>query len=190
MESILSHHFPQSACIGTSSLEEAMPKLEQHCPDFILLDLSLAGISGVAAITCIRSLHPLVPIIILSGSSDTLDIQHSFEAGANGYLIKSEPSRNIVSAIKHVLNGHQHMPSIMQNPPAQQAIETTKKIDALQFKILRLIAQGKQNNEIAILLDISEATLKQHNRAIFKRLEVSNRTQAVCEAIRLGFIHP
>ena len=172
-----------------------------HDLDLILLDLSLPGLNGLSALPELHELRPTVPLVILSASEDSADIQQALNAGAMGYIPKSSSSHEMITALRLVLAGEIYVPPAML--AALEALESAsspvdtassleeKGIDGLtprQVEVLRLMAQGLSNKGICKRLNVAEGTVKLHVTAVMRALNTCNRTQAVIEATRRGLI--
>ena len=172
-----------------------------HDLDLILLDLSLPGLNGLSALPELHELRPTAPLVILSASEDSADIQQALNAGAMGYIPKSSSSHEMITALRLVLAGEIYVPPAML--AALEALETAsspvdtassleeKGIDGLtprQVEVLRLMAQGLSNKGICKRLNVAEGTVKLHVTAVMRALNTCNRTQAVIEATRRGLI--
>ncbi|MGA3047065.1 MAG: response regulator transcription factor [Terracidiphilus sp.] len=167
--------------------EEAVKLHAQHGPDITLMDLRLPGISGVETIRAIRSQSPKARFIVLTTYEGDEDIYQAMEAGASGYLVKGMPQEMLINAVKKVHTGGRYLP-----PPVSQALTSRTRDSNLsnrEREVLRLLANGKSNREIAGQLGITEATVKCHVSVILMRLNASDRTQAVVTALQRGLIH-
>lgn len=164
--------------------------IKQHgilSPDITLMDLRLPGISGVEAIRQIRKTAPGSRFIVLTTYEGDEDIHAAMEAGASGYLVKGLPQEMLVTAVRRVHAGGRYLP-----PPMSQALASRTRDSSLSTRereVLRLVAGGKSNKEIATSLGITEATVKCHVSVILSRLNASDRTQAVVTALQRGLIH-
>jgi DNA-binding NarL/FixJ family response regulator len=167
--------------------EEAVKLHALHHPDITLMDLRLPGISGVETIRSIRAQSPKARFIVLTTYEGDEDIYQAMEAGASGYLVKGMPQEMLVNAVKRVHAGGRYLP-----PPVSQALTSRTRDSNLsnrEREVLRLLATGKSNREIAGQLGITEATVKCHVSVILMRLNASDRTQAVVTALQRGLIH-
>lgn len=151
----------------------------------ILLDLIMPGMEGLSSITCLRNKVPSVPIAIISFKEDYSTVYEVLELGVKGFIPKSMSSDVILSAVQLIANGGVYIPeALLQNMPGVP--DDSHNQDVLPYKltrrqcdILKLIATGSTNKEIGRSLGVSEATVRTHTTAIFKILNVTNRTQAV-----------
>jgi two-component system response regulator DegU len=169
-----------------SSGEEALRKAKELNPDIILMDIRMPGMSGIEATRQLKAQGCTANIIILTIYEDKF-LAQSAEAGASGYLLKDIKQEELVKAIKFAYEGQSPFsPSITKTLFKQFAtmVENTRKtiLTPRQLDILRLIAGGITNKNIAQKLYLSEATVKRETSTIFAKLEATDRTQAVAEA--------
>lgn len=171
-------------------------KLVETNPDLdvVLLDLRLPGVSGHAAISEFGRLRPTLPIIILSSSEDPADVRRAIALGALGYMPKSGSRLALMSAIDLVLNGEIYVPPLLvdgpvgETPRSAPAARHGVKLTDRQAEVLAMLSQGMANKVIAMKLNLSEKTVKIHVTAIFKEMNVINRTQAAAVGRQLGLI--
>jgi len=188
--SLLSAYFTQAQCFESATAEDALRHLKQHKTDLIMLDLALPGIGGIQAVEAIRSLQPNIPILILSASENMHDIHRCLALGANGFVNKTEESDTMLEAIQTILNGKRYIPKDLQGraPLIAQELKQVDGITERQMQVLRLIHEGKRNHEIAIALNVTDATVKVHCRDLFQQLGVNSRLSAVQKSLRLGLL--
>ncbi len=156
--------------------------------DAVLLDLTMPGLDGFAAIGEFRNLSPGTPIIVLSASEDAGSIRRALAAGANGYVPKSARPQTLLSAMRLVLSGETYIPPLLVDATAPSGTDHGSGLTPRQLDVLRLLGTGQSNKEIALVLDLSEKTVKAHVTAIFKALDVINRTQAATAARQAGLL--
>ena len=182
------YSFPQAQIHETAAVNEFYERLENGPePDLGLLDLNLPGASGFSALVHVRAQYPALPIIVVSAHEETSIIQRAIAHGAVGYIPKSAHPSHIGEAIRHVLEGDIWLPpnlptNLSFDPRAADETALAERIQSLtpqQFRVLMMVAEGLLNKQIAYELDVSEATIKAHVTAIFRKLGVQNRTQAV-----------
>jgi len=183
------YSLPQAQISETAAVNEFYERLENGPePDLVLLDLNLPGASGFSALVHVRAQYPALPIIVVSAHEDASIIQRAIAHGAMGYIPKSAHPSHIGEAIRQVLDGDiwlpPNLPAANMNFDPRAADETAlaERIQSLtpqQFRVLMMVAEGLLNKQIAYELDVSEATIKAHVTAIFRKLGVQNRTQAV-----------
>ncbi len=175
--------------------EEALQCLERLSPDVVLMDLQMPVMGGVEATREIRRRWPKVAVLILTTYDDDELIWQGIQAGARGYLLKDAQPEELLSGVRTVASGGTLLPpeivlKLTQVIQQGGSAETQGRdpLTEREQAILNLIAKGLSNKEIASHLFISENTVKTHISNLFQKLEVSDRTQAVTKAIRLGLI--
>ncbi|MDR3723858.1 MAG: response regulator transcription factor [Terracidiphilus sp.] len=167
--------------------EEAVAQHAAIRPDITLMDLRLPGMGGVEAIRQIRRQCPDARFIVLTTYEGDEDIYQALEAGAAGYVIKDMPQQVLFDAIRKVRSGGRYLPN-----PISKALASRVPNSALSKResdVLKLIAQGRSNGEIAGELGITEGTVKCHVSVILNRLNARDRTQAVVTALQRGLLH-
>lgn len=189
----------QTKFLQTQWLEaQTIEALEQHLKnnntsDLVLLDLHIPGAHGFNTLIHIRSHYPHIPVIVISAFEDNETMNKAMECGAAGFIPKSTPVDNIFNAIDQILLGHIWLPESFSLLNKKHSSDINQQIASLtqqQHKILMMFAQGLLNKQIAYELHVSEATIKAHATAIFKKLNVRNRTQAVIALGTLDIIPP
>lgn len=179
---------PEMECVGQAgSGEEAIQQHAACKPDITLMDLRLPGISGVETIRRIRQKAPNARFIVLTTYEGDEDIHQAMEAGASGYLVKGLPQEMLVSAVRRVHAGGRYLPPSMSQALASRLPDSS--LSHREREVLKLMAEGKSNREIADKLEITEATVKCHVSVILARLNASDRTQAVVIALQRGLLH-
>lgn len=165
---------------------EAVQMFREHRPQVTLMDLRLPDISGIDALIAIRSEYPDARVIMLTTFEGDVEIQRALEAGARGYLLKSTPPKELMDAIRQVHAGRKRVPPEVAAQLAEHLSDdalTPREID-----VLRHVAGGNRNRDIAERLFISEETVKVHIKHLMEKLGASDRTQAVAIAVRRGII--
>lgn len=157
--------------------------------DLMLVDLAMPGRDPFAALATLLDRAQAIPIVVLSANEDPRDIRRALDAGVVGYIPKRESAAVMLGALRLVLAGGVYVPALLlQSPPPArrngEGLLTQRQLDVLQH-----LMQGKSNKEIGRELDLSEATVKVHVTAIFRSLNVQNRTQAAHTARTLGLLH-
>jgi DNA-binding NarL/FixJ family response regulator len=179
--------------------QEAVEKARSLLPDVILMDVSMPKMTGVEATRIIKREFPHIGIIALTMYEEQQYIFDLVRGGATGYLLKDSDSDQIVKAIQSVYRGESLIhPAVASKILAEFSLLAQKKgkkagwvehdLTEREITVLRLVADGKTNKEIANNLDLSEKTVKNHVRNIFHKLQVYDRTQAAILAIRKGLI--
>ena len=170
-----------------ASGSEALQKFRDHRPDVTLMDLRLPDISGIDAMIAIRTEFAEARIIMLTTFEGDVEIQRALEAGARGYMLKSMPPRELVEVIRQVHLGKKRVPAEVATHLAEHLSD--EALTAREVDVLRRIAEGNRNRDIAERLFISEETVKVHVKHIMEKLRASDRTEAVAIAVRRGIIH-
>ena len=166
---------------------EAIQGFREHKPDVTLMDLRLPDMSGIDAMMAILCEFPEARIVMLTTFEGDVEIQRSLEAGARGYLLKSMPPSDLLDVIRQVHAGKKRIPPEVASQLAEHMgdeLLTKREID-----VLRAVADGNRNRDIAEKLFISEETVKVHIKHIMEKLHASDRTDAVAIGVRRGIIH-
>jgi len=180
----------QVTVLEAGNLRAALDKLALEWPvDLLLLDLQMPGMSEVEGFLAIRRAYPTLPVVIVSGVNDPQIIRTLLDGGARGYIPKFTGSEQLMDALRRVLNGEIYVPDAVFLPQSQPAGNgESAPLTSRQLQILPLLAEGMPNKRIADALGLTEGTVKQHLKDLFRRLHANNRTQAVREARRLGLL--
>jgi len=165
---------------------EAIQKHREHRPDVTLMDLRLPGLSGIDAMIAIRTEFPDARVIILTTFEGDAEIQRALREGARGYLLKSTPPNELLQAIRQVHAGKKRVPPEVAAQLADHM--SSENLTAREVEVLRQVAGGNRNRDIANKLFISEETVKVHIKHIMEKLEANDRTQAIAIAVRRGII--
>jgi len=165
---------------------EAVEMFRRHVPDVTLMDLRLPDVSGIDALIAIRAESPEARIIMLTTFEGDANIRRALEAGARGYLLKSTPPADLVETIRQVHAGRKGIPPDVAAHIAEHLGD--ESLTERELDVLRLIAGGNRNRDIAEQLFISEETVKVHVKHVMEKLGASDRTQAVAIALRRGII--
>ncbi len=183
LKSSVGHALQEPLICEAGSIAELQALLEKNSsPDLILLDLHMPGAHGLSGLIFLRGQYPDVPVVVVSASDDLQIIQKIKNHGANGFIPKSTPLEALKTAILNVLDGENSWPDNFQPAESYETSDIEARLATLtpqQFRVLGMISEGLLNKQIAYDLDVSEATIKAHVTAIFKKLGVRSRTQAV-----------
>lgn len=183
LKSSVGHALQEPLIHEAGSIAELQALLEKNAsPDLILLDLHMPGAHGLSGLIFLRGQYPDVPVVVVSASDDLQIIQKIKNHGANGFIPKSTPLEALKTAILNVLDGENCWPDNFQPAESYETSDIEARLATLtpqQFRVLGMISEGLLNKQIAYELDVSEATIKAHVTAIFKKLGVRSRTQAV-----------
>jgi DNA-binding NarL/FixJ family response regulator len=169
-----------------SSGAEAIQQYREHRPDVTLMDLRLPDLSGIDAMIAIRSEFTEARIVILTTFEGDVEIHRALQAGARGYLLKNMPPSELAEAIRQVHKGKKRVPPEVAAHLAEHMSD--EELTAREIEVLRKVAGGNRNRDIAELLFISEETVKVHIKHIMDKLGASDRTQAIAIAVRRGVI--
>jgi DNA-binding NarL/FixJ family response regulator len=179
---------PDMMLVGEASTgAEAIQQFKQHMPDVTLLDLRLPDMSGIDVLIAIRSEFPKARIVMLTTFEGDVEVQRALQAGARGYLLKNMPPVELLDVIRQVHEGKKRIPPEI----ASQLLEhlSDEGLTEREVEVLREVADGNRNREIAERLFISEETVKVHIKHIMEKLGAADRTQAVAIGVRRGIIH-
>jgi DNA-binding NarL/FixJ family response regulator len=166
---------------------EAIQGFREHEPDVTLMDLRLPDMSGIDALIAIRTEFPEARVIMLTTFEGDVEIQRALEAGARGYMLKSMPPKDLVDGIRQVHAGKKRIPPEIASQLAEHLSD--EDLTGREVEVLRQIAGGNRNRDIAEKLFISEETVKVHIKHIMEKLGASDRTEAVAIGVRRGIIH-
>ena len=182
---------PQAAIDEVSRYEEVYQLLkDRQGYDLIIVDLDLPDIEWEQGLFQIKERSKEAKIIVITASEDNPSIKKAVSMGILGYIPKSLPPKVMLGAIKIVMEGGSYLPITALNQikrdSVEEEVESNKRtiknnLTGRQLEVLRLIAQGKSNKQIAYEMQVSEATVKLHINSLLKNLQVHNRTQAVLE---------
>ncbi|RYY42273.1 MAG: response regulator transcription factor [Sphingomonadales bacterium] len=177
---------PDMTVVGEASDgAEAVARFAELTPDVTLMDLQMPGSSGFEAIEGIRA-RSRAPILVLTTYPGDSQALRALKAGANGYLLKSCIRRELIDAIRAVHAGRRPISAEIAQEIAAHALD--ERLTEREVAILRLVAEGHPNKQVAWRLQVSTDTVKAHLKNIFAKLDVSDRTQAVIIAARRGYI--
>ena len=204
---LLENH-PDITITGTAlSGEAAIEEVAREQPDVLLLDLGLPRMSGIDVTREVKARWPQVEILIFTIFDEEERVLEAVKAGASGYLLKGMPADKIIEAIKEVRAGGtviqpnlarrllrhfrvepDNIPAAPPPPPQAAPEPPIKPLSDREKEILQLIGKGVSNNEAAQMLNLSKATIRTHLEHIYRKLEVTNRVEAVTEGIRRRII--
>jgi len=174
---------------------EAIRRAEELLPDVVLMDIRMPRRSGIEACTAIKEIVPSTKIVILTISDEESDLYEAVRAGANGYLLKDVPGEEIADGIRAVAGGQSLISPSMASKLLSEFATMIKKSEERpqlpvprltdrELQVLKLVARGMANKEIALELFISENTVKNHVRNILEKLQLHSRMEAVVYAVR------
>ncbi len=174
--------------------EHAVMLADRLRPDVVVMDLEMPGIGGIEATGQITAAHPEIRIVVLTSHAAEEDVFPALKAGALGYLLKHSAPEDVLHAIEQAHRGETVLhPAIarmvlqeLNRPPAPRQVLTSDPLSAREIEVLRLLARGMSNQEIADSLVVGEATVRSHVSAILRKLQLASRTQAALYALREG----
>jgi DNA-binding NarL/FixJ family response regulator len=165
---------------------DAIARFRTLQPDVTLMDLQMPAMSGLDAILAIRAEFPAARILVLTTYAGDVQAVRALKAGATGYLLKSSLRTELLDAVHDVYRGKRHMDREVAAEIALHVVDDD--LSEREIAVLRLVAEGQANKEIARSLTLSEETVKAHLKSIFAKLDVADRTHAVTVAARRGII--
>ncbi len=173
---------------------EALELAAKTAPDLVLMDLKMPGLNGVEATRRLCALYPQLKVLVLTTFDDDEWVFDAIRAGASGYLLKDTPRDKVIEALRGTAAGKTYVDPAVAGKVLDQvasrqerpATLITDKLTGREVDVLRLIARGLSNAEIAERLHLSEGTVRNHVSTLFSKLDVADRTQAAILAIRHG----
>jgi len=185
---------PDFLVVGQASTgSEVITNIEIAQPDMLLLDLEMPELDGVEALTRIATEHPCVKVLVFTTYDDAERMVAAVQAGAQGYLLKGSPRDEVFSAIREISQGGSHLQPeaasrLMRDVSPEGQDPASSQLTARELDVLKLLAKGMTNKEIAAELVITVRTVKFHMSSIMRKLEAGNRTEAVKNAAERGVI--
>jgi DNA-binding NarL/FixJ family response regulator len=193
---LMEHGFPVVGEAPTG--EAAMPLIERRHPDIVVMDLSMPGMSGAEATRELRWRFPAIAVLVVTVSAGELDVLDALEAGAAGYLLKDAGPEEIMRALQAAVDGDTPLSPRVAGMIVERArgvaggvdasSRVVEELTARELEVLRLLAQGLDNSEIAKQLYLSPTTVKRHISGVFAKVGAGNRVEAAIWAVRAGVI--
>lgn len=185
--------YPDVDTVEARSIAEALEFLSGPAPfDLALLDLSMPDVQGFEGLLQLRTRHPRLPVVVVSGHEDPKIISEALSYGAAGFIPKSVRKSDLAAAIRSVMEGAVHVPqTYVARPPEPGSADRAEMVRRLarltpqQLRVLQMLRQGLLNKQIAFELQVGETTVKAHVSEILRKLNVYSRTQAVIEVSKL-----
>ena len=175
---------PNVRLVEAASIAELEARLSEKSDwDLVLLDLNMPGAYGFSGLVLLRGQYPQIPVVMISAQEEAAVVARSREFGASGFIPKSSPLETIQQAVRQVLEGEVWWPpqafeAVSVSAEAKAASAGLASLTPQQFRVLTMVCEGLLNKQIAFELSVSEATIKAHVTAIFRKLGVRTRTQA------------
>lgn len=166
--------------------EAALEAYNRTRPNLVIMDVRLPGMDGVAATAAILREFPDAGILMLSTHAGEEEIYRAMQAGARGYVLKSVLREDLLRAIREVHAGRRHLDPIVASHLAERL--SHRSLTARELEVLRMVAKGWGNKEIANALNIAEVTVKLHVSHVLEKLNVKDRTEAATTAVQRGII--
>lgn len=166
---------------------QALASYREHRPSVVLMDLRLQGDSGTRLTRALRTEFPDARVLLISNYDGDEDIRQALAAGAMGYLFKSVVEDELVDAIREINAGRRYLPRGVA--ACLEEGDSRERPTHREEELLELLGKGLHNRELGQVLGVSEDTVKSHLKSLFRKLGVSDRAEAVREAMRRGFIH-
>ena len=181
---------------ATGSGEEAVALADTKKPDVIVMDLVMPGLDGIEATRRILARNPQARVLVLTTFADDQRVREAIQAGATGYLLKDVLKADLLRALRDAAMGRPSLhPEVQQHLMREVAGKTSSsreepplhaKLTERETDILRLLAEGRSNKEIAVALNLTEGTIKGYVSTVFDKLGVQDRTQAALYAVKHG----
>ncbi|USH02208.1 response regulator transcription factor [Grimontia kaedaensis] len=197
---VIRGRFEECEILQSEDIERTLDVTEENPDlDLILLDLNMPGMAGLKGLLELRNQHPTIPVAIISAETNKQIILQTIAYGAVGFIAKSAPREKMREAFEQILDGHVYLPadiiraegesegSHRRKEDPQFSPEMLHTLTRRQLLVLKSMAQGAANKQIAYDLNISETTVKSHVSAILKKLGVHNRIQAVVGVTNIDF---
>lgn len=175
------------ACTA-SDLDSVFSTIKADGPfDLILLDFNMPGMNGLQGLEKVLTLSDRPRVALISGEATRDIAERALEAGAAGFVPKTLPAKSLINAIRFMAMGEQYAPvDFMSAEPVETKHPLTEKLTTRETQVLKGLTEGKSNKEIARDLDLSEPTVKLHVKTLYRKIDVSNRTQAAIVAKEAG----
>lgn len=166
--------------------EDALQAYRKHRPSLVLMDLRLPGMSGTDCAVAMMREFPDASILMLSTHSGEEEVYRAMQAGARGYVVKTIIREELLRAVREVHQGRQYVDPLVASQLAER--RSHRSLSSREVEVLRLVAKGLGNKEIANALKIAEVTVKLHVSHVLEKLSVKDRTQAATVALQRGII--
>ena len=192
LEQLINQEPDLIVCGKTDNVAQALKLVALHKPNLVLVDITLAGKSGLELIKDLQALHPQIPVLVISMHEETLYAERILRAGGRGYIMKQESPEAMLRAIRQVLDGQMYISAKMSprilatlaGKPSQTTHSPIGRLSDREFEVLDLLGQGKDSHAIARQLHLSFKTVDAHRARIKEKLSLKNGTELICYAAR------
>jgi DNA-binding NarL/FixJ family response regulator len=197
LRKILEHHPGWCVVAEAADGSQAVQQAQLHTPDVAVIDVAMPRLNGIETTREIRRVAPRVRILVLTMHTDEVYVRQILKAGATGYLLKDSADVDLLQAVSNIAQGKSFLSpavaALMQHDMLQlRRSPVTDRYDQLsrrEREVFQLVAEGKSNKEIAVLLSISLSTVETHRGRILKKLDLHSAAEVVLHAVRRGVIH-
>ena len=166
--------------------QAALEAYRQHRPSLVLMDVRLPGMSGAETVSAIMHDFPDARVLMLSTHSGEEEVYRSLQAGARGYILKSAMRDELLRAIREICEGRRYLDPAVAPQLAERLAQ--RSLTSRELEVLKMVAKGMVNKEIAAVLKIAEVTVKLHVSHVLEKLNVKDRTEAATAALKRGII--
>jgi DNA-binding NarL/FixJ family response regulator len=188
LESVLNTNPRFQVVAGASDAVAALALYAEHLPDVVLLDIHMPHLNGIECLRRLRAAHPGARVLMLTSSEAEEDIFQALEAGALGYVLKTACPEELNAAIAEAHRGERTLSVTVQARLAERS--ATSLLTSRELEVLQYVRKGLSNAEIGALLHVSMHTAKAHVAALLKKLEATDRAEAVARAFERGLLKP
>lgn len=174
---------------------EVLPLVEQHCPDIVVLDLSMPNLGGVETIARIQKLQVKPKVLVLSAKDDEMSVREALRNGAQGFVPKTAPAHELEFALRSIIKGQTYLsPSVSSGVLTRGINEEDKtstpitELSMREREVMKLLSEGRPNRDVAKMLHISPRTVDSHRANIMKKLGITSNAELVQMAIKYGVV--
>ena len=178
-------------CGETANGSEVAPAVKEFGADIVILDLAMPGLPGLAVTAEIKKQTPDVQILIFTGDDDPATIQAAFKAGASSYIRKGDDRSHLIAAIEALAAGKPYLTPDVSEVLLGALTSASSKSDGLtprELEVVRLLCEGKSNQQVAAALDLSPRTVEVHRAAVMRKLEIETFAELVRYAVRHNIV--